>query len=128
MEGEIFACADCGMEITSVKEGCSFNYARKRNGTKVCNSCALREEIRHVENDDKIFAYLSSDGRRITDWKGNTLAKVTAKWEVPNNWARKLTCVIATTNNGRELCGGGPGSGMYVRLLPTKIKTEKEGE
>ena len=128
MEGEIFACDDCGMEITIVKEGCSFNYARKRNGNKVCNSCAFREEIRHVENDDKIFAYLSSDGRRITDWKGNTLARVTANWEIPNNWARKLTCVNATTNNGRKLYGKGLGGGMYIRLRPTKTtNNEKKG-
>lgn len=126
MKSEIFVCADCGKKITIAREGCSFNYAIKQNGNKVCNDCALKEEIRHIENDEKVFAYLSGDCKRITDWKGNTLAKVTWSSEIMHNWARKLMCINATTNNGRKLYGRGSGGGIYIRLRPVKLKTSKQ--
>lgn len=118
--GDTFTCADCGEEITIVSEKCSYNYARKCSGEYICNTCARNEEIRHIENDEKVFAYLSGDGRNITDWKGNILATVTANWNIKNNFAGTITCIRAITNNGRKLYGKGPSEGMYVRLRPCK--------
>lgn len=118
--GTKFICADCGQEIAIISDGYTVNCATKSSGEKVCNTCAKNGEIWHAENDDKVFAYLSSDGRKITDWKGNTLATVTANWDIVNNFAGKLTCIRATTNNGRKLYGKGPGKGMYIRLRPCK--------
>lgn len=118
--GTVFICADCQTSITIVKEGCSFNYATKRSGEKVCNCCVKKEEIRHIENDEKVFAYLSSDGASITDWKGNILAKVVRNWDISNNFGGKITCIRAITTSGRKLHGKGPGEGMYIRLQPCK--------
>lgn len=118
--GTTFVCADCGNTVTIEKDGCSLNYAIKKSGEKICLPCALKEEIRHIENDERVFCYLSTNGQHLTDWKGNILAKVTANWNIKNNFAGKITCIRATTNKGRKLYGKGSGEGTYVRLRPCK--------
>lgn len=118
--GTSFVCADCSTTVTIEQQGCSFNYASKRNGEKVCLACTLKEEIRSIENDENVFCYLSNDGRTLTDWKGNVLAKVTSNWDILNNFAGKITCIRATTKNGRKLHGKGPGEGMYIKMRPCK--------
>jgi hypothetical protein len=118
--GTTFICADCGTTVTIKSEGCSFNYASKRSGEKICNPCALKEKIRHIENDEKVFCYMSINGQCLIDWKGNILARVTANWDIKNNFAGTITYIQAITNNGRKLYGKGPGRGMYVRLRPYK--------
>lgn len=120
--GQEITCTACDKTFLAETTGCSVNYAH-RGETFVCLDCAYGEELRIAETAVHFFAYLSSDGRAITDWHGNALARVTRNWDVSNNFAGTVTRVRAVTREGRKLYGCGPGEGMYIRMHANKVRT-----
>lgn len=120
--GQEITCTACDKTFLAEKAGCSVNYAH-RGETLVCLDCAYEKELRIAETAEHFCAYLSSDGRTITDWAGNALARVTRNWYVSNNFAGIVTRVRAVTREGRELYGCCPGEGMYIRMHAKKVRT-----
>lgn len=120
--GQAITCTACDKIFLAEQAGCSVNYAH-RGDTLVCLDCAYAKEVLIAETAEHFCAYLSSDGRTITDWHGNALARVTRNWDVSNNFAGTVTRVRAVTREGRKLYGCGPGDGMYIRLHANKVRT-----
>ena len=113
-----FVCRCCERECKND------TYAIDPQGAKICDYCVLILDLATVENDKKIFAYLSkaTDTKHIvvSNWIGNVLAKVIAYYKKPAGHCGEQTYILAITKNGRLLSGRGPGVGMYCRLRPIK--------
>lgn len=117
-------CADCGT-IPVIEPGfCGSGYATLReSGKQICYACADKRQRADLLDRSKPFgAYLNQD--KITTWTGGELMRVSARWEVPHNWARKMTCVRATDCHGNPWHGRGLGDGMCITLHPSKIKSD----
>lgn len=76
--------------------------------------------------------YVSSDGKRLTTWPGNTVARLEVTGTARGFHGVKLTCYAATIE-GRRYHGRGQGPGMYLNLhasrkgLPKRAR-EDDGE
>ncbi len=63
--------------------------------------------------------YVSSDGRWLTTWPGNRVARLEVTGAARGFNGVKLTCYAATIE-GRRYHGRGLGAGMYLNLRPSK--------
>jgi hypothetical protein len=71
-----------------------------------------------MHNGQPTVAYLSCDGKRITNWPDDTLATVTSEVErtLYGCCISKRTYIRAIDADGRHWYGQGPGRGMCCRL------------
>lgn len=75
--GDTLTCAETGKQFTAAADGISTNYARDNQGNVFSDEGVdIRERRELLDRSKPYFAYLSSDGKRITGWKGNTLGTV----------------------------------------------------
>jgi len=92
--------------------------------TDARNAAISAEQVRgfKARERDVEFAYLSSDGKKITTWTGDELGVIvsqkTARVGFPEMNGRRPVRYFVTVRgiDGRVWCGTGPGPGMYVRL------------
>lgn len=83
-------------------------------GERFCYPCAGARERSRMARSSRFVAYLSTDGRRVTDWPGNELGRVTSSHD---SRAARKTYVSVTAWDGSEWYGVGPlESGTYVTL------------
>lgn len=76
--GVSFLCADCG-KVFPVQTSGGTGYARTAENKLICYSCADNREREQLKDRGRpFFAYLSSDGQRVTTWTGGELMHVTA--------------------------------------------------
>jgi hypothetical protein len=75
--GKTIICNETGREFIGAIEGISTNYARDSQGNFYSNEGVHQREVKDLLDRTRSFtAYLSSDGLRITGWKGNTLMNI----------------------------------------------------
>lgn len=82
-------------------------------------------DLAHMAKGLKLCAYLSLDGKGITNWPGGKLATVTVITESWHNIGGKLTRVWAIDDMGQWWYGTTPGKGMYCRLRLSLPETKK---
>ena len=110
---------ECGHEPTP-DSGCGTGYSIARDtGRRSCYACSdnlEREAMLH--SDGKFFAYLSSDGYRVTTWSGGQLGTVE---RLTRNARQTFVRVIG--QDGWMWAGVGPAeSGTYVSLRRLKVR------
>jgi hypothetical protein len=75
--GETIICSETGRAFVVATDGCSFNYARDKDGNLLSDEGVDIRERRELLNRAAPFVcYLSSDGNNVTGWKGNKLGEV----------------------------------------------------
>lgn len=93
------------------------------NIDRVNRFCGRAEVIitRHAARAGEIIPtlYVSSNGRTLQTWPGNTVAPLSVTGYVRGFNGVKLTCYAAVIE-GRRYHGRGFGNGMYLRLRPGK--------
>lgn len=81
-----------------------------------CYRCSHARALERIKARPSVFhAYLSGDGRHVTEWSGGVLMRV-----VVESAGRKRTTIRAIDSQGYEWRGQGEGRGMLVSLRPCK--------
>jgi hypothetical protein len=76
--GDTLTYSVTGKKFIAEMDGCSFNYARSSSGAITSNEGATAEILNILfERSCKVSLYISSDNKRLTDWKGNTVGLIT---------------------------------------------------
>ena len=111
---------DCGHpETDHAHKAFTPGYGVDRDGRKHCYECCTARDLEHMEATGKLCAYLSSDGKSITNWPGAPLLTVTRETTgSAGGFARHttITRVWARDRHGAWWHGRGPGRGMYIRM------------
>jgi hypothetical protein len=109
---------DCG-HPESDHSDFTTGYGKDAEGRKYCYACCTARDKDAMKADGQITAYLSSDGKTVTNWPGNTLATVMSEREgSAGGFAARTTVtrIWARAEDGSLWHGRGPGRGMYLRL------------
>lgn len=107
---------DCGHH-PSPHQPFTTGTAHTRDGREICYDCADRETREEMKTARTFCAYVSSDGRRLTTWSGETLG--TAHLGSRHPWSRKRRYLSATDCHGTRWHGTGA-PGMYATLRRCK--------
>ena len=76
--GKVLICTETGKEFIGANEGISVNYATNDKGEIFSNEGVNIAELRELNDLTKpVFAYVSSNSKHITGWKGNILMNIT---------------------------------------------------
>ena len=120
--GQTLTCAETGKTFVGAAAGCSTNYARDSAGRVFSDEGVHLREVRGLLDRSRPFTcYLSSDGRRVTGWKGNTLGHVTRETSSRSGWhGSEITHIRVTDVHGNEWHGRGAGRGMVITLRACK--------
>lgn len=120
--GDTVICTETGKQFVVASNGCSFNYATDREGRIFSDEGVdIRERRGLLDRSKPFYCYLSSDGKRVTGWKGNMLGTVTSESKV-KMFMGVLVHVRVTDVHGGHWYGKGSGHGMSIRLRPNKEK------
>lgn len=113
---------DCGHAPTP-GNGLSTGRAYDADGKTCCYNCASQPDIDAIERGEEVFAYTSSDGKKITTWPGNELMKITYNGTARTGfYSSTIHYIRAVAPNGREYYGKNGGNGMWIKMKPRKIK------
>lgn len=115
---------DCGHVAES--DGIATGYASIRDHRgdftlTVCYSCAdelQRCDVAKAQPGDKFYAYVSSDGGRITTWTDGTLMR-RVRFGANHPFSRERHYLTAVDRHGRVWSGVGD-CGMWATLRLTK--------
>jgi hypothetical protein len=120
--GQILTCCETGKQFAAACDGFTYNYARDREGNLYSDEGVdIREKREMLDRSKPFCCYLSSDGRTVGGWKGNILGRVTQSSESRTGWrGSRLTHVRVIDVHGNPWHGKGAGSGMCIRLHPSK--------
>lgn len=123
--GRTLTCAETGKQFIGAADGCSTNYAYDNAGNVYSDEGAHIREVRELLDRSRPFiGYLSSDGNRLTGWKGNTLGTV-IDWTLCQltrvSWThgKQYRSVRVRDVHGRQWYGRGS-PGIVIRLRPCK--------
>lgn len=124
--GQTLVCHKTGMSFVAAHDGCTTNYALDNAGHVYSDEGVSLMDMEHIKEHSKpIGAYLSSDGKNITGWKGNTLATVTWHSTSRTGWhGSSITHIQAVDQFGGRWYGKGAGRGMYITIRPMKGKSK----
>jgi hypothetical protein len=121
---------DCGHKPTAPEHlhphgmPMTTGYGRDREtGETFCYECAHDKERELVRKSDKVFAYLSSDGKRVQDWPGGVLSdRVCVLSEGRDNFGGERI-YLRFEFEGTIFSGFAMGRGAYLRAKRTKLKS-----
>lgn len=118
--GDTLTCTETGKQFIAAQDGCSTNYARNGDDEIFSDEGVdIREKRELLDRSKPFFAYLSSDGRSITGWKGNKLASAIS-WNGRVGYCRDGCYVNAVDVHGQKWHGKNGGKGMAIVLRPSK--------
>ena len=116
---------DCGHAPTKT-EGMGTGYGRNVEGKTFCYDCSTEADKEIIRKREMFYAYVSTDGKSITNWPGRKLMRVTAHWTGEGFWGYKTHYFNAVAEDGSEWYGknGGHfgGEGCAIMLKPAKRK------
>jgi hypothetical protein len=123
--GRTLTCAETGKQFIGASDGFTTNYASNDAGEVFSDEGVHLREVRALLDRSGPFpGYLSSDGKRLTGWKGNTLGHV-IDWSfctlTRQSWVhgKDYRSVRVRDIHGREWYGRGS-PGICINLRPTK--------
>lgn len=87
-----------------------------------CYDCCHAMDVKHLLDRSKPFTgYLSSDGKRFTNWPGSPLGHVVHSSTYRTGWHEsEITHVRVRDVHGSLWHGKGAGPGMFLKLRPMK--------
>jgi len=72
-------CDETGKVFTIERDGMSFNYALSSDNSIISDEGVNKRELRELKKiHQPFYAYVSSDLKHITGWKGNVLMRITS--------------------------------------------------
>lgn len=112
---------DCGHLPTEHDSKLTNGIARDSDGKTMCYACAAQVDIDAIERGETVYAYVSSDGKRITTWPGIELMRVTYNGTARTGFHGSMIHYInAVAPNGKTYYGKNGGNGMCIKLKPNK--------
>lgn len=112
---------ECGHPAS--EQGPIHGYGSK-DGKRYCYDCCEQGDREAMRTEDTFSgAYVSSDGRTITNWPGRLLGRVTylaRRDGTRSQWGEYLYSVKVTDVFGQRWYGVGGGRGMWVTLRKYK--------
>jgi len=94
-----------------------------KTGETFCYDCAHDKERELIRKSDKVFAYLSSDGKRVQDWPGGVMSdRVCLLSEGHDNFGG-YRVYLRFEFEGTIFSGFAMGRGAYLRAKRTKLKS-----
>jgi len=95
----------------------------RETGETFCFDCAHDKERELIRKSDRVFAYLSSDGKQVQDWPGGTLSdKVRLLSEGHDNFGG-YRIYLRFEFEGVIFSGFAMGRGVYLRAKRTKLES-----
>jgi len=110
---------DCG-HLESEHSSFTRGYGRDSEGKTMCYACCTAADEKQLADTGKLCAYISRDGKHITNWPGSIIAAITSSHVVNFGYCRDQVSFAAITPDGTHLVGRGPGKGMYCRVRRVK--------
>ena len=89
-------------------------YGYDSHGKTSCYDCCTEHDKRDLVTAAKIFHYIDSDGKTLTNWPGRRLGRV-IYWGALHPWSRERRYVRVKDCHGQEWYGTGA-EGMYASL------------
>ena len=123
-EGVGFLCSSCWQHKPVSREG-GTGYGVDNEGRLHCYECCAKNDREQMKDQSRpFFAYLSGDGKTVSNWPGSPLGKVYNLGFSRSGWhGSKIYRFHVRDVHGRWWQGWGPGEGMYCTLR--KIKPPK---
>lgn len=92
-------------------------YGTNDKGEIVCQKCEVNDVLQRIENGDKIYGYLSGDGKTITTWPGEVIARVLYCGTSPSGFGGRMTYWVAELPSTKRIYGkcGGKGVSTLIR-------------
>jgi hypothetical protein len=120
--GDELTCAETGKQFIAAPQGCTFNYARTLAGEILSDDGAsIREKRALLDRASPFYCYVSGDALHVTDWKGNTLGRVSEYRESRNGFHRSTIARFRVRDvHGQLWSGRGPGRSMCCVLRAMK--------
>lgn len=102
----------------------STGYGRDpKTGETFCYECATKKEKARIRETGQVFAYLSGDGKCVTDWPGGVLSdRVRVLSESRDNFGGERI-YLRFEFEGDIYSGFAMGWGVYLRARKTKLKS-----
>lgn len=124
--GQTLVCHKIRKSFIAAVDGCTTNYATDTEGNAYSDEGINLIDMERIRDHSKpIGAYISSDGKNITGWKGNILAKITQTSTSRTGWYGSIiTHIRAVDQYGGCWHGKGAGCGMYITIRPMKGKSK----
>lgn len=117
-------CSDCEKLLVKPENSMATGYAVLPNGSKICYPCADKRQVEEMKDRSAPFvAYISTDSKSVTTWTGGFLGRITWSNSTANPrgiYSRETVAINVIDAHGKKWHGRGPGSGMCVRLFPSK--------
>ena len=93
------------------------------NNEEMCWDCAYKIEKGDAIKHGNIFAYLSEDGKKVTNWPGMVFSdNLHFLCNMTDNFGGERT-YLRFRFNGDVWSGFAMGKGMYLRARKTKLKS-----
>lgn len=119
--GDIAVCYETKKTFVIKQDGYSFNYATDSDGRIYSDEGVDILQKRELLDRSKAFvAYVSSDGKFITGWKGNVLMSIVWKKSGAVGFCRDGLYVNCVDVHGNKWHGKNAGAGMCIKLRPMK--------
>lgn len=113
----LWVCATCGKASPHTD-----SYGMDHHGEMHCYGCCHARDVAELLDRTKPFsAYVSCDGRTISNWPGGLLATVTQYSEARTGFNRSTQAYFRAVDvHGGQWYGRGAGKGMYCTLRAMK--------
>lgn len=129
-------CHECGAAIPEKKPeaitsgygcGAGVHVGDTRTGERieqspaVCYACCHKQDVAQLLDTSRPFtAYISSDGRSVTNWPGAALMRVTSESSGRGEFGGRMYYYRAIDTHGKQWHGKGSGRGMCINLRACK--------
>ncbi len=111
---------DCG-HVPSSHAEFTTGYGRDAQGRTFCYDCCAARDIEALRDTSKPFtAYPSSDGRRIQNWPGRELVRITSHSTGRAGFGGRMHYWRAVDPHGQQWHGKNSGAGMCINLRACK--------
>jgi hypothetical protein len=125
--GKTLVCAETGKTFVGAADGITTNYAHSSEGEILSDEGVnIREQRGLLDRSKPFYAYVSSDGKHITGWKGNVLGTIMSSHSVRltrqsyTHGSTIQSYVVRDIHGGMWHGRGNPGICITLRAYKTK--------
>lgn len=117
-----FLCSTCWHHLPVQSNGLGTGYGSDNESRLHCYQCCGKRDREALKDRScPFFAYVSSDGRSVSNWPGAPLGAVHDYAEHRTGWHGSTQARFRVRDvHGQWWSGRGPGRGMYCTLRPMK--------